>query len=152
MECEVKAGEVERPSGLPLVQLLGRHEVLQVLVVCPNLTLMFCAFNKVPPLLEGSDNRRLSAVRSWTSRTGVRTGPNPQVRGSGPVKSGPNLPLEVQVQGWVDRTLGVGPGSNLDRTWCTVELESKKSKSNFKIVSGDMTSQIHQAATDHHPR
>jgi len=56
MECEVEAREVKRPSGLPLVQLLGCHEILQVLVVCPDLTLMFCALNKVPPLLEGSDN------------------------------------------------------------------------------------------------
>jgi len=56
LECEVEAAEVERPLGLPPVQLLGRHEVLQVLVVCPDLTLMFRALNKVPPLLEGSDD------------------------------------------------------------------------------------------------
>jgi len=56
MECEVEAGEVERPSGLPPVQLLGRHEVLQVLVVRPDLALMFRAFDKVLPLLEGSDD------------------------------------------------------------------------------------------------
>jgi len=56
MKCEVEAGEVERPSGLPPVQLLGCHEVLQVLVVRPNLALMFCAFDKVLPLLEGSDD------------------------------------------------------------------------------------------------
>jgi len=56
MECEVEAGEVERPSGLPLVQLLGRHEVLQVLVVRPDLALMFRALDEVPPLLEGSDD------------------------------------------------------------------------------------------------
>jgi len=55
---EVEAGEVEGPSGLPPVQLLGRHEVLQVLVVCPDLALMFCALDKVPPLLEGSDDRQ----------------------------------------------------------------------------------------------
>jgi len=54
IQCE--AGEVERPSGLPLVQLLGCHEVLQVLVIRPDLTLMFRALDKVPPLLEGSDN------------------------------------------------------------------------------------------------
>ncbi len=58
MECEVEAGKVERPLGLPPVQLLGCHEVLQVLVVCPDLTLMFCALDKVPPLLEGSDNHQ----------------------------------------------------------------------------------------------
>ena len=36
---------------------------------------------------------RLSGVRSWPSRTWVRTGPNPQVRVSGPVSgwTGPNF-------------------------------------------------------------
>ena len=58
MECEVEAGEVERPSGLPLVQLLGRHEVLQVLMVRPDLALMFHALDEVLPLLEGSDDRQ----------------------------------------------------------------------------------------------
>jgi len=43
---------------LPPVQLLGRHEVLQVLVVRPDLALMFCALDKVSPLLEGSDDRQ----------------------------------------------------------------------------------------------
>jgi len=56
VECEIEAGEVEGPSGLPPVQLLGRHEVLQILVVRPDLALMFRAFDKVPPLLEGSDD------------------------------------------------------------------------------------------------
>jgi len=56
IECKVEAGEVEGPSGLPPVQLLGRHEVLQVLVIRPDLALMFCAFDEVPPLLEGSDD------------------------------------------------------------------------------------------------
>jgi len=56
MECEVEAGEIERPSGLPPVQLLGRHEVLQVLVIRPDLTLVFHALDEVPPLLEGSDD------------------------------------------------------------------------------------------------
>jgi len=53
MECEVEAGEVERPSGLPPVQLLGHHKVLQVLVVRPDLAPMFRALDKVLPLLEG---------------------------------------------------------------------------------------------------
>jgi len=56
VECEVEAEEVERPSGLPPVQLLGRHEVLQVLVVHRDLALMFRTLDKVPPLLEGSDD------------------------------------------------------------------------------------------------
>ena len=58
VECEVEVGEVERPSGLPLVQLLGRYEVLQVLVVHPDLALMFRALDKVLPLLKGSDDHQ----------------------------------------------------------------------------------------------
>jgi len=58
MECKIEAGEVKGPSGLPPVQLLGCHEVLQVLVVRPDLALMFCALDKVSPLLEGSDDRQ----------------------------------------------------------------------------------------------
>jgi len=58
MECEVEAGEVERPSGLPLVQLLGCHEVLQILVIHPDFALVFHAFNEVLPLLGGSDDRQ----------------------------------------------------------------------------------------------
>ena len=58
VEREVKAGEVERPSGLPPVQLLGCHEILQVFVICPDLALVFCAFDEVSPLLESSDNRQ----------------------------------------------------------------------------------------------
>jgi len=58
MEHEVEVGEVERPSGLPLVQLLGHHEVLQILVIRTDLTLVFCAFDEVPPLLESSDDRQ----------------------------------------------------------------------------------------------
>ena len=58
MEYEVRVGEVERPLGLPLVQLLGHYKVLQVLVICPDLTLVFHTFNEVLPLLENSDNRQ----------------------------------------------------------------------------------------------
>ena len=58
VECEVKVGEVERPSGLPLVQLLGCHEVLQILVICPDLALVFHAFDKVLPFLESSDDHQ----------------------------------------------------------------------------------------------
>jgi len=50
VECEVKAGEVEQPSGLPPVQLLGCHEVLQVLVVRPDFALsalMFCEYGLI---------------------------------------------------------------------------------------------------------
>ena len=52
----VEAGEVERPSRLPTVELLRRREVLEVLVVCPDLHLMFRTFQEVSPLLERTDN------------------------------------------------------------------------------------------------
>jgi len=58
MEREDEVGEVERPSGLPLIQLLGHHEVLQVLVIRPDLALVFSAFDEVLPLLESSDDRQ----------------------------------------------------------------------------------------------
>ena len=58
VEREVKVGEVERPSSLPLVQLLGCYEVLQVFVVRPDLALMFRTFDEVSPLLESSDDRQ----------------------------------------------------------------------------------------------
>ena len=60
---------------------------------------------------------RLSAVRSWPSRTWVRTGPTPWVRVSGPVRSGPAPNFVGPGPGgeWTGpwgRT-GVGPGPNL---------------------------------------
>ena len=57
-ECEVKVGEVQGPSGLPSVELFGRHEVLQVLMVSPDLTGVFCTFHEVLPLLQSSDNHQ----------------------------------------------------------------------------------------------
>ena len=51
MESEVEAREVERPPGLPAVEVLSSHEVLQVLVVRPDLELVFGAFYEVSPLL-----------------------------------------------------------------------------------------------------
>ena len=56
VECEVKPGEVEEPSGLSSIMLLDCHKVLQVLVVHPDLIEVFCTFDKVPPLLQGSDD------------------------------------------------------------------------------------------------
>ena len=39
MKFKVKAGEEEGPSGLPAIQTLGRSEVLEVPVICPNVYL-----------------------------------------------------------------------------------------------------------------
>jgi len=41
---------------LPLVKLLGCHEILKVLVVCPDLTAMLHTFHKMPLLLQRSHN------------------------------------------------------------------------------------------------
>ena len=51
MECEVEVGQVERPSGLAPVELLGRPEVFQILVVCLDLKLVLGTFQEVLPLL-----------------------------------------------------------------------------------------------------
>jgi hypothetical protein len=48
---EVEPGQVQGPSGLPPVQLLLLLEVLQVLVVCPDLDRVLRAFEEVLPLL-----------------------------------------------------------------------------------------------------
>src|SRR5437016_5790321 len=55
VEQEVEAGEVERPSCLPAVELLGGHEVLEVFAVCPNLNFMVRSLEEVPPLLQRPD-------------------------------------------------------------------------------------------------
>ena len=56
VEHEVKSGKVQRPPSLLLVQLLGRTEVLKVLVVCPNLKPAWGAFKVVPQLLQCADD------------------------------------------------------------------------------------------------
>src|SRR6202795_5375562 len=56
MECEVEAGQVERPSGLAAVELLGGPEVLKVLVVRPDLKGLARAFQVVSPLFQRSDD------------------------------------------------------------------------------------------------
>ena len=56
VEHEVKSGKVQRPPSLPPVQLLGRTEVLKVLVVCPNLKLAWGTFKVVPPLFQCVDD------------------------------------------------------------------------------------------------
>ena len=41
---KVKSGEGEGPASLTAVQFLCRHEVFQVLVICPDLELLRCSF------------------------------------------------------------------------------------------------------------
>ena len=43
-EGEVKAGEVEGPMCLAVVQVLGCVEVREVFVVCVDFELLFCPF------------------------------------------------------------------------------------------------------------
>jgi len=42
--------------GLATVEFLGRHEVLQVLVVCPDLHWVSGSFQEMPPLFQYADN------------------------------------------------------------------------------------------------
>jgi hypothetical protein len=51
VEHKVETGEIQRPPGLPTVELLGRHEILEVFVVGPYLYLVFRAFHEMPPFL-----------------------------------------------------------------------------------------------------
>ena len=50
MEFEVKAGEEEGPACLLAVQALGHPEVLEVVVVSPDVYLLLHPFKEVPPL------------------------------------------------------------------------------------------------------
>ena len=51
MKREVEACEVEQPAGLSAVKILHGHEVLKVLVVSPDLELVFRPFDEVSPFL-----------------------------------------------------------------------------------------------------
>src|SRR6202795_4090808 len=56
VEGEVEAGQVERPSGLVAVEFLGGLEVLQVLMVRPDLERLAGPFQVVSPLFQCSDD------------------------------------------------------------------------------------------------
>ena len=56
VEHEVESGKVQRPLSLPPVQLLGCTEVLEVLVVHPNLKLAWGTFKVVLPLFQHADD------------------------------------------------------------------------------------------------
>src|SRR6201991_5388650 len=44
MQAKVKSRQIQGPSGLPPIEFLGSHEVLQILVVCPNFKVMILFF------------------------------------------------------------------------------------------------------------
>jgi len=86
MQDKVKLSKEQGPPSLPPIEFLGSHEVLQILVVGPNLTLVFCPFYEVPPLLQGSnDGKHLLVVDLIV----------PFYRGQGPGKEGDWVPLVV---------------------------------------------------------
>ena len=43
-------GKIQGPVGLTMVELLGHHEILQVLVVCPYLYWIYHSFEEIPLL------------------------------------------------------------------------------------------------------
>ena len=59
---------------------------------------------------------RLSAVRSWTMRTEVRTRTGPKISGPGPAEGGPDLFWQVQVWLLAGPDLRFEPGPDLNRT------------------------------------
>ena len=55
-QLEVKASQVQRPTGLTTVEFLGRHKVLQVLVIHPDFYQVSSSFQKVPSLFQCMDD------------------------------------------------------------------------------------------------
>jgi hypothetical protein len=56
MQYEIKVREVQRPLYLSLIELLGRAEILQVLMVHPYFHLMSSAFQEMSPFFETVNN------------------------------------------------------------------------------------------------
>src|SRR3981189_1341014 len=63
LQREIEAGEIERPSSLPAIELLRDSEVFEVLVVCEDLNWMAGPFKVVAPFFETSnDGQHLNVV------------------------------------------------------------------------------------------
>src|ERR1700753_1253033 len=71
MEYNIEPGEVERPPALPRVEMWGLPEVLQILVVGPDLYRVLCSLKEMPPLLERSDNGEHLLVVDFVVPLGV---------------------------------------------------------------------------------
>jgi len=56
MQGEVEPGQIEGPSGLPLVELLRGPEILEVFVICPDLKLQLGPLKEVSPFFQCLDN------------------------------------------------------------------------------------------------
>jgi len=61
-EGEVKVDKIQGPAGLTMVELLGCHEVLQVLVVCPYLYWICHSFEEIPLLFQNLDDSQYLLV------------------------------------------------------------------------------------------
>jgi len=57
-QLEVKASQVQRPTGLVTIEFLSHHEVLQVLVVHPDFYQVLSSFQKVPLLFQRADDSK----------------------------------------------------------------------------------------------
>ena len=55
-QLEVEASQVQRPTGLATVEFLSCHEVLQILVICPDFYQVLSSFQKVPPFFQRMDD------------------------------------------------------------------------------------------------
>src|SRR3981189_3057946 len=58
LQRKIEAGEIERPSSLPAIELLRDVEVFEVLVVCEDLNWMAGPFKVVAPFFETSNYRQ----------------------------------------------------------------------------------------------
>ena len=57
-QFEVKASQVQKPTGLATIEFLSCHEVLQVLVVHPDFYRVLSSFQKVPLLFQRADDSK----------------------------------------------------------------------------------------------
>ncbi len=64
------------PSSLSSVYLLGLSEVLEILVICPDLEVLVCAHEVVPPLFEREHDREeflvINLIVTFSNREGFR--------------------------------------------------------------------------------
>jgi hypothetical protein len=90
VEGEVKPQQVERPHSLLTIEFLGDSEILQVLMVSPDLDRVLRTFKVVSPLFQTSDNgqhlhimnlivvhdqiQHLGQEHNWVPSTGAERG------------------------------------------------------------------------------
>jgi len=76
VEQEVKPSQMQRPMGLTMVKFLGRHEILEVLVVGPDFYWIGRSFQEVPPVkgpLTHHSGARSSPPERPRSRSNITT-------------------------------------------------------------------------------